>query len=459
MRLQIASTAARGRSTTLTAERLVNMYAERAPAGSEGPVVLHGAPGLVLHADTTDGPCRGLCAVAGVLFAVCGQSLYRIDSGGGVTGPLGTVPGSAAVSMATDGDILVIVTNPDAYTWTVSTSTFAQITDANYGGAHSVIWMNQTFIFASATEHFLGATGGLLPFDALMAASAEYAPDDITGIARDHNELLIYGESTLEAWTQIDVTDATTYPFDPISGAVGEKGLAGPRAIAQLDNTTVWLDQHGIVRRLSQGYTPQRISTEAIEHQLAGATLATATMAVYILEGHECFALNTDAGTFVYDANTGLWHERASLGSSMWDANCSAWCYGAWYVGSAVDGTISRLDLDTNDEQGVELVASMVFPPIVSERNRFSVHAVELAMDVGTGTLTDECIVTLYTSTDGETWSNGAQATAGLTGDRRKRVRWTRLGQWDKLHLRFDISDPYKRAVYAAYAEITQDDQ
>ena len=458
MKLQIALNSARGRATSLTAERLVNAFAEKAPEGAESSSVVHGAPGMVTHADTSAGACRGLLAVAGVLYSVNGNGLYKITSSGGVT-LLGTVAAGGLVSMASNGDIIVVVTDPSAYTYTISTATFAQITDVAYGGAHSVIWMNQTFIFASATEHFIGATGGLLPFDPLLAASAEYAPDDIIGIARDHNELLIFGASTLESWQNVTVQEATDYPFEAISGATGEKGLAGKRAVAQLDNTTVWLDQNGIVRRLAGGYVPERISTEAIEHQLASATLVSAEMMVYVLEGHECFALNTDVGTFVFDANTRLWHERQSYGLARWKAQCSAYVWGSWYVGNYSDGVISRLDLDVNDENGEPLVASMIFPPIVFGRSRFTVQSLEVACDVGVGTPTVDPIMQLRLSRDGQAWTNGAQRGMGLSGDRAKRVYWNRLGQWDKCHVRLDISDAYKRAVYAAYADISQDDQ
>jgi hypothetical protein len=459
VKLQIALNSARGRATTLTAERLVNLFAEKAPEGAESTSVTHGAPGMVTHATIGSGPCRGLCMVGSLVFVVSGEYLYSLDRFGAYSVALGYIPGNNLVSMASDGDILVVVTNPAGYSYTVSTATFAQITDVAYLGAHSVIWMNQTFIFANDTEHFVGATGGLLPFDPLLAASAEYAPDAIIGIARDHNELLIYGESTLEAWSAVEVASATDYPFEAISGATGEKGLASRKAIAQIDNTTVWLDQNGIVRRLQAGYTPQRISTEAIEHQLAGAMLAESEMLVYILEGHEFFALNTDVGTFVFDANTGLWHERESYGLSRWKAQCSVYAWGDWYVGNISDGVISRLDLDVNDENGDDLVAQAVFPPVVFQRSRFTVHMLELGCDVGTGTYAVDPIVMLRTSRNGSTWSNGAQRGMGTAGQFDRRVIWRRLGQFDKVFFRLDISHPYKRAVYAAYAEVERDDR
>lgn len=459
MRLQIALNSARGRATTLTAERLVNMFAERAPEGSESTSVVHGVPGMVTHVDVGDGPCRGLCMVGDLMFIVSGEALYSLDRYGAYSGILGSVPGNNLVSMATDGDILVIVTNPAGYTYTVSSGAFAQITDVAYLGAHSVIWMNQTFIFASDTEHFVGETGGLLPFDPLLAASAEYSPDAIVGLSQDKDEAFFFGSSTLETWRFVTVSNATDYPLEPISGAVVAKGLAGRRAVAQLDNSTVWLDQNGIVRRLQAGYTPQRISTEAIEHQLSGALMAEAEVLVYILEGHEFFAINTDVGTFVYDANTGLWHERESYGLTRWKAQCSVFAWGDWYVGNMTDGVISRLDLDVNDENGEDLVAQAVFPPVVFGRDRFTVHSFELGCDVGTGTYAVDPVVMLRTSRNGSTWSNGAQRGMGTTGQYDRRLVWRRLGQFDKVFFRLDISHPYKRAVYAAYADVERDER
>lgn len=458
MRLQIATGSKRGRARTVTAERLVNMYPERTPDGAEGPVATLGAPGLVLHVDTGGGACRGAVESGGVLYAVCGTGLYSITTAG-VSTLLGSVAAGGPVGIAAGGDYVVVVTNPEGYYFQISTATFARITDANYAGAHSVIYINSYFMFANESIHFLGAVGGLLPFDALMAASVEYGTGSIIGLARDHNEALVFTGNALESWQNVQVTDATQYPFDLITGAISEKGLAAPRALCQLDNTTVWLDQTGIVRRLNAGYVPTRISTEAVEYQIAQNDTSDAAMFVYSMEGHEFFALVLPDITLVYDANTQAWHERASYGSSTWIAQFSAQVAGDWYVGSSADGKIYRLSLDADDEDGSPIVASAVFPSIVNERNRFTVNAVELAADVGTGTTTAAPTIRLFVSSNGSTWSSAKERSMGVSSDRDRRLVWRRLGQTDRLILRFDISDAYRRAIYAAYADITPDDR
>lgn len=458
MRLQIALTKGKGRARSLTAERIINGYAVKAPEGAESSVATCGVPGMVTYAVVGAGPIRGQIDAAGKKYVVSGSALYSVDASGSVSASLGGIPGVGLVSMATDGERVVVVTDPDAYVYTIGSSSFGQVTDPNFGGAHSVVWMNQYFVFASDTEHFVSAVGGLEPFDLLLSASAEYDADAIIGIARDRSELLIFGEKSLEPWANVQVGLATDYPFEAISGAIVDKGLAGRHAIAQLDNSTVWLDQHGIVRRLTQGYTPTRISTEAIEHAIASATLSAAEMLVYVVEGHECFALNTDVGTFVYDASTQLWHERESFGMSRWKAQTSCFADGRWYVGSSMDGTISYLSLDADDENGQPLVYSLRFPPIVNDRKRFTINDLEIGADVGTGTATVDPIITLFTSRDGEVFVSAGQRTMGKSGERTKRVRWDRLGQYEKCTLRVDIADPYRRAVYAGYADVTPDD-
>ena len=96
---------------------------------------------------------------------------------------------------------------------------------------------------------------------------------------------------------------------------------------------------------------------------------------------------------------------------------------------------------------------------MVFGRDRFTLNSLELGCDVGIGTVSVEPVVSLRMSRDGQVYGNAQTRGMGLSGERTKRVRWSRLGQWDKCHIRIDISDAYKRAVYAAYADVTQDDR
>ena len=75
-----------GRSTSLNAQRLINMFAEKASPGGKAEIVLRSTPGLLTFETKGSGAVRGLhkmnIANAETLFAVIGNDLYEIDSGG-----------------------------------------------------------------------------------------------------------------------------------------------------------------------------------------------------------------------------------------------------------------------------------------------------------------------------------------------------------------------------------------
>ena len=82
MRIDIPTGRGKGRSVPLTAERLVNMYAEAAPEKSKSPAVLHGTPGFTRFAEITGRVLiRGLYRTVddGVLYVVASTKLYSIN--------------------------------------------------------------------------------------------------------------------------------------------------------------------------------------------------------------------------------------------------------------------------------------------------------------------------------------------------------------------------------------------
>lgn len=53
MRLPLATKRGQGRSIPLSAERLINMYAEKAPDSAKSPVVVHGCPGYQVFSESS----------------------------------------------------------------------------------------------------------------------------------------------------------------------------------------------------------------------------------------------------------------------------------------------------------------------------------------------------------------------------------------------------------------------
>ena len=77
--IQWASNSYRARALPLSAQRIVNFYAEQAPKDGKSPVALLSAPGIKPHCKKVgDGPIRGLHVMDGLLYAVSGDVLYSV---------------------------------------------------------------------------------------------------------------------------------------------------------------------------------------------------------------------------------------------------------------------------------------------------------------------------------------------------------------------------------------------
>jgi hypothetical protein len=450
MKLQIATQFADGGQ--VNSETLVNMFAEAASGKSE--VELRSVAGLTLFSTIGTSPIRGQLVHADVLYVVAGTTLYSVGSGGTATS-IGTIAGTELVQMASNGTELAIVANGSIYIYESNALTL--VTDPDAPSPTSIAYLDGYFIFGDGTNSFYLSPlyDGSGDYDALDFASAESNPDVITRVFVDHRELLLFGTETVETWFNSGDAD---FPFQRVSGGITEKGIAGINAVAKIDNTVFWLDKGGVVRRLTAGYSPQRISTHEIERELVRGTLADAECFAYSTEGHEFFVLTVpEVGTWIYDAATNLWHQRKSQNDTRWRARCYSYAYGKHLVGDYSTGKLWELDADSFVEGTDDLIAEVVFPPIYNDGDRFRMHRLLLDVEAGEADPYSEPQIRLDLSNDGSDWFTVGYGSLGRSGNRSTRTRWARLGQHRTLHLRFLISDPANRAIYSAYAEVAGD--
>ncbi len=448
MELQVSLNS--GLAEQVNAERLVNIYAEQGTGKAR--VRLTGTPGLSLFSTIGAAPVRALGTHNGVTYAVTDQ-LYSIGSTGIATA-LGSIAGTGIVQMVSSGVDLVIVADGNIY---VYDTTLTLVSDADAPSALTVDYLDGYHIFSDGSGSFyLSDLYNAASYDALDFASAESNPDAIRRVFVDHRELLLFGTETTEIWVN---TGAADFPFERQPGAISEKGICGPNACAKLDNSVVWIDQHGIVRRMSAGYAPQRISTHEVERALSESTsLEDAEAFAYTQEGHEFFVLTAPgAGTWVFDAATNLWHERQSYGLDRWRARGYAYCYEKHLVGDYASGKIYELDYNTHTENGDILLSELIFPPVHNESDRFRMHRLILDMEHGETAPYGTSQVRLDLSEDSQDWYTVGYGSMGATGQRVNRTVWRRLGQHRNCHMRFRISDPVRRTIYSAFAEIEGD--
>lgn len=469
MRIPFATQSYRHRSLPVSAQRLVNMYAEQQPQDAKTPVAVMRTPGLTSFSQVGSGPIRGLATMDGLLYVVSGNTVYKVLANGSATA-LGTLStASGPVSMDASASQLVIVTNPAAYVATSTTLT--QITDVDFPGASTVSYLDGYHIFTrpDTQTFFISDLLNAASYDALDFASAESSPDDLLRVLVDHREIWLFGERSTEVWVN---TGAASFPFERQPGSILERGTAAAMSPAKMDNSVYWLGDDRIIYK-AEGYAPRRVSTHAIEQAISGyTTVSDAVGFSYSADGHSFYVLTfpTALATWVYDAATQLWHERDSRASdvsiSRWRASSYTYAYGKHLVGDYSAGTVWEMDHDIYAEGSEDLVWTACSPPIHAEGKRMFLSRLELDMETGVGLDggvqgSDPQAMLSWSDDGGRTWTSetwaplGQSASVGGIGVYRTRVRWHRLGgAFRQRVFKVSGSDPVKAVILAAYADV-----
>lgn len=459
------------RSAAFDAERCVNMYPEAGSPTSKSVVMLIGTPGKRLWTTLVGGGIRGLLRFSSSLsLAVCGPNVYKLDTSG-VSTLIGSIDSRTyPVSMASNGIQVMIVTGPNGYVVDPIGGSVTQIVDPDFVGADTVQFEDGYFVFnKTGTGQFQITSLYGTDIDGLDFATAEGAPDLLLSLLVDHREVWLFGETSTEVFFNSGNVD---FPFERINGAFIEQGCAAKFSPAKMDNTVYWLTAdergYGTVQR-AQGYTPQRISTHAVEFAISQMPrIDDAVAYTYQQEGHSFYVLNfpTAQKTWVYDAAVNLWHERAwrdpSTGVLKQDrAICQMAFAGETIVGDWETGKLYVLDLDYFTDNGDPIPRIRACPHIFSsdyKQQFFASLQVDMQAGVGltTGQGSDPKAVLQWSTDGGYSWSNELWAPIGKIGERRTRVKWRRLGRSRDRVFRVTITDPVRVVMIGASVQLSE---
>lgn len=458
-------------SPNAAADRCINLYPETIPQGGKESACMYRCPGTQSILTVGNGPIRGMWVFGGYAYVVSGPQLYKVDTLWNAV-ELGYVNGNGPVSMTDNGIQLAVVSAPDMFIYNAVTDTFAQVTDPDFPGALRVDYVDGYFVFVEPDSQRWWQTQLLdgTSVDPTEFASAEGAPDNLNSIIVDHREVWLFGESTTEVWQDVGNPD---FAFQRIQGAFIETGCAAPFSVAKMDNTVFWLAKdvrgQGMVYR-ANGYIPQRISTHAIEYAISTySDISDAVAYTYQDRGHSFYVLTFPSGnaTWVYDASTNLWHQRAymtpfdgALGRHR--SNCHMFFNGMHIVGDYENGKLYELSLDIYDDDGdlqKWLRSWRALPTGSNNLNRTFQHSLQLDCESGVGLSSgqgsDPQAVLRWSDDGGHTWGNEHWRSMGAVGEYGRRVIWRRLGSTEKIRDRvYEVSGTDPVAITLIGAEL-----
>lgn len=447
MRKSLPITTYQHRSRPASSSRLVNCFAEALPPDSKAPVALMRAPGISAWTTVGDGPIHAMKASNTLLYVVSGTELYSINEVKTAT-LLGDIGDIGLIDMEINTDSLVVV-NYDQNTWVWDGATLTAIADIDFPGALDVEFIDNylTFVEPDTGRFFAAELGSATSFDALDFATAESSPDNLVGHITDHGQIILAGKTSMEIWQNFGTAG---FPFERAANGRLEIGCLNGRTLAKLDNSVVWVANDYTVRRL-EGLTPVRISHHGIEQALTDVTMSSGSAYSYAQDGHLFYVLSFTERTFVYDATTQLWHERASHGYDYWRAKSHAQFAGVELVGDATSNKIGYLNPEAYDEWGDIQRMEWTYQQIYGEGRRAFHDRLEVVCETGVGLVTGQGsapeMMMDFSDDGGITYQSMPNRSIGAIGRYTDRLIWQGLGSAYQRVYRGAVSDPVKVVV------------
>lgn len=470
MQLEIATGFYQSDSLPLVAQRCINWEPIVPQANALNQRALRDVYGIdtrTLTGATIFGINRGAQVVNGVPYFINERTLYSFDSSNVVTDH-GTINGSGRVSLANNGQYLVIVVpGVTGYVFNNEDSSLTEITDIDFQVSDTVSFKDGFFIFTNSTgtQFFVSNLNQPLVYNALDIGSAEVRPDKIVASHVNHNELRVWGEDTGELFQNVG---GSGFPFQRVRGGDIQKGLRAKHSIINFDNTFVFLG--GAPRELTAVWRWEsgrigKISTSAIDNAIQEYTkdeIAEAFAFTYAYGGNYFVAFtftstNIPSRTLVFDATTSaltgqnIWHERQSgITDDKWRVTAIVSVYGDIIVADSEDGRIGTLNKNTHTEYGNAIKRQKTSMPFQIEQRNLFVSELKLTMESGVGTIAglDPQVGMEFSDNGARSFSTKYLRSYGKIGEYERVPSWRRQGRVQRHRvLRFTTTEPIKSTL------------
>lgn len=431
--------------------------------GSRSPAKLTDLPGLV-DVGVPDGEDynpnadrhRGARNVEGTPYLVVGHYLYRWSPTDGYA-VLGYIPGSGRVSMThnqiTNGNQLVIASPAGTRVYNTVTGVLSAITDPSFRGFKVVDYIDQMVVGVTpdGTEFQPSAPADALAYTTLETQEAEAAPDKIRTLRVSHQELLVFGDRTLQIYAS---TGQVTELFADKKAGL-DRGCSGTFALELIDNTVAFLGNDKVFYMLRSGAL-QRISTHALEQAWADCDGTKAFCNIWEDRGHKVVYLTfPDGKTWGFDCATSKWHRRESYGTTRWRLNTLFEWDGNWYGGDSRSATLFRLDWAVMAEGDDPLIRSRTSGVLHDNGNMMSLDALQFRVNTGQSPpdgadINHHHMTSEISKNGGHSWGAAFVHNLGAAGQFRKPVRRRNIGIGREFMVRISNDSPSRADILEA---------
>jgi len=344
--------------------------------------------------------------------------------------------------------------------------------DGAFTGGSQVCEIDTFFLYTNLGSNEFGASNsGSAASQPLSFSYKDGSADFVVTDIAVNRELFILGERTGEVWTDQGLFP---FPFLRLPGTNIQHGCGAVFSIARLGESFAWLSKddrgQGLVYMM-QGYTPVKISTPAMEAQIATySVIADARAFSYQQAGHEFYMLTFPSAdvTWCYDFTTQLWHKRGWRDTynvmHRHRANCACVFANKIVVGDWQNGNLYSFDLLNYTDNGVPLICLRRASHLTVDLKRVSYIALQLQFQPGVGLVSGQGsnpqAMLRWSDDGGSTWSQEHWRSIGTEGAYKNRCIWRQLGQARDRIFEVRVSDPVFRVIVSCElnAEVDDDD-
>lgn len=472
----------KGRSSNVTSQRRINLYAEWPKDSDKSEMVLYSRPGLYpeyfTDNETSFGaePIRSL--IVGQTVADAGLPSHRVvefvlgaagsdailsldgDTFLATAGVFQTAAG--AVTFADNGRTIMGVDGVGVYVSNYFAGSLA-LTDESATivdfplGATSICAIAGRFVVNDQTNKGRFRWSDALDYttwDGLNFATAESIPDPLVAVYAWRGELLLFGTNSIEFWAPTDVG------FQRTQGSGAEWGLAAQETIRDVDGQLFFLARNaGSDAKVValNGYQPQQVSDPDVEYDINKSGGSGVSACVVRKSGATFYVLNLPSKTWAYNATSGVWDEWQT-DDGRFAGQISFYAYGRQMMTDYRNSSVYGIDADAYVDGDSPMVRQLDTRHVFHDMDRLTVWELRLDVETGVGLIegqgSDPQIMLQVSRDNGHTFGSELWKSLGAMGEYKKPVVWRALGRARDFVLRFKVADPVKVVLIGASMRI-----
>ncbi|WP_109439825.1 leucine-rich repeat protein, partial [Acinetobacter haemolyticus] len=394
IKLPLVGPAYKMQAQSISCQNCINWYPQTIeyPNGSRVAALMP-TPGLKKIFQGISSAVRCLHVLSnGALLVVIGNKLYHSKANKFDLIEVGLISALGTVRAADNGRVALIVNGTYTYSLDLKNLTLTRLSGSAIPRSTHVVFLDGRFVFNKAnTGQFHWSDLYSTNVNALSYATAESTPDNVTAIIEfNSSELWLFGSQSVERYYGAGSANA---PYARLSGGAMSFGCLAPDSIVALATGVIWLgvsEFGGSQIVMSAGGVPERISTHALEEEIASfSKTSDATAYAYQMEGHVFYVISFPSAnvTFCYDASTGLWHQRSFANpQGLHERHRSqhhAFYNNTHIVGDYRNGKLYQLDNNIFTDDGELIMRERTAQAVITDGKLTRFNNLEIVCEVG----------------------------------------------------------------------------